>query len=85
MESGSSESDVDDALIMGVLLPPHQTRLLGSVYELDGGVVAKEQVRRKVPDGRVSFVAAHRQHELVLCRGQPGVSGLLFTPTEEAP
>ena len=81
--TGCREADVHDTVIAGVRLPADETRSLGAVDELDGGVVPREEVAGQVPDGGVAGMAADGQEQLVLGRGEAGGPGLLLAPVQE--
>jgi len=79
------EVEAHDAPVVLIGLAAHEASCLGTIGQLDGGVVAKQQVLCDVPDrGRQGArVAADGQQELVLLGGQAGQLGLLLAPAQE--
>ena len=73
-------------MVVGVALAADQPGGIGAVDELDGAVVAEEQVVGDLADGRSAgvIVAMDGEEQLMLVRGQPGRLGLLFAPAQEA-
>ncbi len=66
--------------------PTHEPGLDGPVDQSYRAVVLEEEVLRHVADGRAPGVAvtAHREHELVLGRGESLGARLLLAPVLEA-
>src|SRR5262245_41634777 len=72
------EAEPDDAPIVRVDLALDEPGAFGPVDELDGAVVAEQQMFRDVTDRRIARMAADGEQQLVLRRGQPGRLGLLL-------
>ncbi len=66
--------------------PAHEAGLDRPVHESHRTVVLEQEVLRHVTDGRAPgvVVPAHREHELVLGRGEPLGARLLLAPVLEA-
>ena len=79
------EVEAHDPAVVAVGLAADEASAFGSVHQLDGGVVADEEVLGDVPDRRRlrAGVAADGQEELVLLAGEAGLLGLLLAPAEE--
>ena len=76
--------EADDPLIGLVRDPSDQTSSDGAVDELDHAVMTQEEVLSDLPDGRSTIVAAYREEQLVLRRGQADAPCLVLTPVKEA-
>ncbi len=85
--SDAGQLQAHDAMVLGVATADDQTGLVGTVHQLDGAVMAQEQVVRHLADGRAAWVVvtANGEEELVLARREPCGPGLLLTPTQEVP
>ena len=71
--------------ILGVDPPCNEIGLLGTLDEIDDGVLADEKVISDLADRwpRSSSVSADHKQQLVLGCGQPNLGGLLFAPAQE--
>ncbi|MDQ1372990.1 MAG: hypothetical protein QOJ09_328 [Actinomycetota bacterium] len=78
------ESQADDPLVALVGDPVDEAGGRRSVDELDGTVVAQEQMGGNVSDRRLAPVAADGKEELMLGRGEAGGLGLVLAPMQEA-
>jgi CBS domain-containing protein len=82
----SGELQSHEAAVVRVGQAAHQAGLRGAVGQLDGAVVAQEQVLGHVPDRGCArtLVTADGEEQLVLLAGQPCGRGLLLAPAQEA-
>ena len=83
--ASSREPQAHDPPVVGVVDAADKARFLGAVDELHGAVVAQQQRVGEITDGRpaIAAVAAHREKQLVLRRGDPRRDGLRLAPVQE--
>lgn len=82
-----SEVQPDHPMVVFVARPTQQPCRLGSIHQLDGAVVAQQQLVGDVTDlgpTRIT-VSSDGKQQLVLGRGQPGRSCLSLAPMLEPP
>jgi hypothetical protein len=77
---GRGQPHPDQPPVVVVAAPADQPEGLGPVGQLDGAVVADQEVRGQLADGRAAGVGveAQDQQQLVLGRGQAGRGRLLL-------
>ena len=75
----------DDPPVIGVFLADDQPGGLGPLGQLDGTVVAKQQIAGHVADSWPARVVMppHREQQLVLGGGKPGRLGLRLAPVQK--
>jgi hypothetical protein len=83
--AGGREGEADHAAVVRVDEALHEAGDLGPIDQLDGAVVAQEEVVGDVADGgRVGpGMAADGEQQLVLLGGEPDGGRLLTTPVQE--
>jgi hypothetical protein len=82
--SGCGEAEADDPLILRIAGPLHQAGAHGPIDQLDGAVVAQQQVLGDIADRRRATVSPDGEEELMLRSGDPDRLRLLLAPPQEA-
>jgi len=79
------QPEVDDSLVGAIEASRDESRLLGTVDQLDHAVVSEQKGVGELPDGWRPWlgVTTDGEEQLVLLRGDAGRRRLLFAPLEE--
>lgn len=77
------QGDPHHAVVPAVGEAADEPGLHGAIDQLDGAVVAEQEVGRDVADARCRSVASDRQEELVLGRREPDLMSLVLAPVKE--